>query len=308
MDHSTWLSPYEKKTHDRLVATRVRGRWIFCKTDVTEAIHPSGWVKVLCEGLRCADGKFDWRAWERHCFEACICNGHDWDGCFKREEISWPEESETPERSWVKGRWTTKCWAWFLEHFLSWWDDNSRKELWCDSPLDAVVLWKWRWKNMCSINQTHTHTQERLPPRKITCVLTCHVPWNFMVSRCIFLLKPVPFQGTLIIVRGSIFVVFQASQELSFTFSQSDSPFTSRIPHPKEGLRADHDGLQGGCVIFVLGLMSSRMMMCFFLPFPLFQPMVFWWVGLTVKVCLWLKFGVKLAFLLPPVRSWILIG
>lgn len=32
--------------------------------------------EVLCEGLRCTDGKFDWRAWERHCFEAWICNDY----------------------------------------------------------------------------------------------------------------------------------------------------------------------------------------------------------------------------------------
>lgn len=103
--------------------------------------------------------------------------------------------------------------------FLSWWDDNSpRIVVWF--PLDAIVLWKWTWK-MRAQSIRHTHTQERLPPlpkNDTWCVLTCHVPWN-LVSRCIFLLKPVPFQGTLIMVRGSIFVVFQASQELSFTFS-----------------------------------------------------------------------------------------
>lgn len=68
----------------------LKSRVILCQARPNNPTSPeqSG-GEVLCEGLRCTDGKFDWRAWERHCFEAWICNGndgHDWmDGfSFKR--------------------------------------------------------------------------------------------------------------------------------------------------------------------------------------------------------------------------------
>ena len=70
LDHSTWLSRCEKTMTDWLL--RVRGGYF------SNRRHGSNPGEVLCEGLRCTDGKFDWRAWERRCFEAWICNDYDW--------------------------------------------------------------------------------------------------------------------------------------------------------------------------------------------------------------------------------------
>lgn len=57
---------------------KLKSRVICAKHGPTIQRHRSNPVvsEVLCEGLRCTDGKFDWRAWERHCFEAWICNDY----------------------------------------------------------------------------------------------------------------------------------------------------------------------------------------------------------------------------------------